>query len=246
MTFPIATLDVQKIGVTRFLCPDDESGYPIMNSEVGDRVIEALPEFAGRSCYQSFAKKNPNTHAIGDYLAHLLDQHHYSVLEHSSVSFYIQGVSRALTHELVRHRHFSYSQLSQRYVDSSDVRFVIPPALEGNEIGIAALRRTAVIALGSYNEIVDDLMGKGLKRKQAREAARAALPNMTETKIVVTGNFRAWIEFLVKRDNPAADAEIRRLAAEIGRQLSELAPHIFGSDARERWDDSAAQKPAAA
>src|SRR5690606_4189981 len=89
---------------------------------------DALAEFAGRACYQSFHKPNPKTAANHDYLRNILDQGHYSVLEHASATFYVTGVSRAFTHELVRHRHLSFSELSQRFVNVEDVELVEPPA----------------------------------------------------------------------------------------------------------------------
>ncbi|PBC39023.1 thymidylate synthase (FAD) [Rhodococcus sp. ACS1] len=201
-----------------------------------------LMEFAGRACYQSFGKTNPKTATNEGYLRNILVQKHESVLEHMSVSFYIEGVSRSLTHELVRHRHFSYSQLSQRYVDSADVAFVIPPAYEGDQEAIIDLGLLAGTAIGAYNRRVQRGMAQGKTRKQAREAARAVLPNETETKLVVTGNLRAWKEFLVKRDNPAADREIQRLAREIRDQLELAACNVFSEPAREAWDDSAKQE----
>ena len=90
---------------------------------------QALAEFAGRACYQSWAKPNPVTATNAGYLRHILEVGHLSVLEHGSVSFYLTGVSRSLTHELIRHRHFSYSQLSQRYVPERDAAMVEPDVI---------------------------------------------------------------------------------------------------------------------
>lgn len=188
---------------------------------------EELSEFAGRGCYESYHKPNPSTEKNRDYIRNIIDQGHESVLEHGSVSFYITGVSRALTHELVRHRHFSFSQLSQRFVNEDEAAMVIPPALESNGPGIATLGYTFNEALESYKEIVQTLQDQGLPRKQAREAARAVLPNCTETKLVISGNHRAWREFLKKRLDPAADAEIRRLAEMIRDHLKEVAPSMY-------------------
>lgn len=72
----------------------------------------ALVEFAGRACYQSWSKPNPRTATNESYLRHVIEVGHLSVLEHASATFYITGISRSCTHELIRHRHFSYSQLS--------------------------------------------------------------------------------------------------------------------------------------
>ncbi|WP_032380981.1 FAD-dependent thymidylate synthase [Rhodococcoides fascians] len=254
----VAVLDVQLIAHTVFIpptLPADDDGHreaifmPDWSnavSEDGPYDGQALAEFAGRACYQSFEKSNAKTRANADYLLNILKQKHGSVLEHASVSFYLQGVSRSLTHELVRHRHFSYSQLSQRYVDSSTAKMVMPPAYEGDETLTATAIDDFRDALLAYDTDVAALTAKGLGKKQIREAARHALPNHTETRLVVSGNYRAWVEFLIKRDNPAADAEIQRLAREIGAQLAVHAPNVFGPTARAAWDDSAAQEPARA
>ena len=191
---------------------------------------DILAEFAGRSCYQSFNRPNPKTAKNGDYLANILRQGHESVLEHSSATFYIEGVSRALTHELIRHRHLSYSQLSQRFVDESESEIVVPPALAkevSSESGMNMLDESWFEASSWYKSIVQTLTADGLPRKQAREAARAVLPNMTETKIVVTGNMRAWRDVIKRRYTLAADAEIRKVAGLILEQLREIAPNSF-------------------
>lgn len=194
--------------------------------------IDHLAEVGGRSCYTSWHKPNEKTRANKDYLANILRQGHESVLEHASATFYIQGVSRALTHELIRHRHLSYSQLSQRFVDESESEAVMPPAISSLEGPVRAVAGSAVAAANntaseSYAHLVDVLQYKGLPRKQAREAARAVLTNMTETKIVVTGNMRAFRDFVKKRHTLAADAEIRKVAGLILEQLREIAPSSF-------------------
>lgn len=190
---------------------------------------EALAEFAGRACYQSWAKPNPKTATNAGYLAHIIEVGHLSVLEHASATFYLTGVSRAFTHELVRHRHLSYSQLSQRFVDESDVGLVVPPAYRQRQTAPEVLRATHDLLCEVYERLAAE-HSSGLSRKQAREAARAVLPNMTETRIVVTGNFRAWREFVARRYDPAAhaDAEIAEVAGVILDRLNELAPAAFG------------------
>lgn len=201
-------------------------------------AAEMLTEFAGRSCYQSWSRPNPATRDTGDYLRRtLFEQHHFSIAEHASATFYITGVSRAFTHELCRHRHLSFSQLSQRFVDESDGNIVLPPAIRkaykrAEEQGVDlpmmdALLDSDVASAHAYESIVWALDVAGLPRKQAREAARAVLPNMMETRIVVSGNMRAWHEFLSKRLDPAADAEIQQVAGMIRDELHEVAPNIF-------------------
>lgn len=187
-----------------------------------------LAEFAGRACYQSFERPNPKTAANRDYLSHILEVQHYSVLSHASVTFYIEGVSRSLTHELVRHRFLAFSQLSQRYVDGGSAAYVEPPAVAAaGDTARKLIANAFNRALVDYESLVALLAEKGLTRKQAREAGRAVLPNATETRLVVSGNLRAWRDFLTQRLSPTADAEIRRLAVELLRQLREYAPATF-------------------
>lgn len=191
--------------------------------------VDTLVEFAGRACYQSWQRPNPKTATNEGYIANILAQGHFSVLEHASATFYVQGVSRALTHELIRHRHLSYSQLSQRFVNEDRADdLVLPPAAENDPVAEKIHREFHDIAHTYYDVLADHYLNtRGLPRKQAREAARAVLPNQQETKIVVTGNMRAWRDVIAKRNDPAADAEIRRFAAEVLRQLKQIAPNTF-------------------
>src|SRR5262245_21652357 len=184
---------VQLIAKTEFVAPPD---VPWSTDAEGG---PALVEFAGRACYQSWSKPNPRTATNAAYLRHIIDVGHFSVLEHASVSFYITGLSRSCTHELVRHRHFSYSQLSQRFVPERESDVVLPPGLEGDPELQSMFLGAADSSRAAYNELLSKLEAKFadvpnavLRRKQARQAARAVLPNATETRIVVTGNYRAW------------------------------------------------------
>ena len=194
---------------------------------------EKLAEFAGRLCYMS--QRNPAQRATRDYLENIKKQGHGSVLEHASYSLLLEGVSRSLTHELVRHRAgFAYSQLSQRYVDESQAAFVVPPAVIGEDALEDAWRGQMEEALATYVALVEQLMeryawiaDKIHRRKMAREAARGVLPNSTETKIVVTGNARAWRTMLELRASEAAELEIRRMAVAVLRVLQQEAPGFF-------------------
>jgi thymidylate synthase (FAD) len=195
---------------------------------------QALAEFAGRACYQSWSKPNPATASNAGYLRHILEVGHLSVLEHGSVSFYLTGVSRSLTHELIRHRHFSYSQLSQRYFPERDAAFVEPdviaedPELHEKFLAAAeASQRAYTEILAELQERFADAPSKTLQRKQARQAARAILPNAIETRIVVTGNYRAWRHFIAMRATEHADVEIRQVAVECLRQLHKVAENVF-------------------
>src|SRR6266566_5248445 len=180
---------------------------------------EALAEFAGRACYQSWTKPNPRTATNAGYLRHILEVGHLSVLEHGSVTFYLTGVSRSLTHELIRHRHFSYSQLSQRHVPERDAAMVEPDVIAADPDLHARFLAAAEASVAAYNDLLTGLEARfadepnpTLRRKQARQAARAVLPNATETRIVVTGNYRAWRHFIAMRASEHADIEIRALA----------------------------------
>lgn len=224
----IAPLRVQLVARTEFLPPPD---VPWETDADGG---QALVEFAGRACYQSWSKPNPRTATNAAYLAHIIDVGHFAVLEHASATFYITGLSRACAHELVRHRHLSYSQLSQRYVPEDSASVVLPPGLEDDphlrEIVLAAADASRVAYLELLTGLeskLDDPAGASLRRKQARQAARAVLPNNTETRIVVTGNYRAWRHFIAVRASEHADVEIRRLAIACLRELVSVAPAVF-------------------
>ncbi len=194
---------------------------------------ERLAEFAGRLCYMS--QHNPAQRTTADYLENIKRQRHGSVLEHASYSILIEGVSRSLTHELVRHRAgTAMSQLSQRYVDESDASFVVPPAIIGDAELETAWRTQIEGAQQAYVALVERLMeryrwvdDKVHRRKMAREAARGVLPNSTETKIVFTANARAWRAILEMRGSEAAELEIRRLAVALVRLLQDAAPAFF-------------------
>jgi thymidylate synthase (FAD) len=195
---------------------------------------EALAEFAGRACYQSWKKPNPATATNAGYLRHILEVGHLSVLEHGSVTFYVTGISRSLTHELIRHRHFSYSQLSQRYVPEKRAAMVEPDVIASDPVLHEKFLAAAEASVAAYTDLLAGLErhyadepNATLRRKQARQAARAVLPNATETRIVVTGNYRAWRHFIAMRATEHADVEIRSLAVECLRQLQKAAPNVF-------------------
>ncbi|GAA5181744.1 FAD-dependent thymidylate synthase [Rugosimonospora acidiphila] len=229
---------VKLIAWTHFQPPED---VPWSTDAEGG---QALAEFAGRACYQSWSKPNPATATNAGYLAHLLEVGHLSVLEHGTVTFYFTGVSRSFTHELIRHRHFSYSQLSQRYVPERDAAMVEPEAIaEDPELHKTFMEATQT-AVRAYTELLEglekrfaDVPNATLRRKQARQAARAILPNATETRIVVTGNYRAWRHFIAMRASEHADVEIRELAVECLRQLQEVAPNVFADFTISALDD---------
>ncbi|AGT11925.1 thymidylate synthase [Mycobacterium phage LittleCherry] len=201
-------------------------------AENWERDADELAEFAGRNCYRSFDRPNPATRENKDYLAHILEVGHESVLEHASATFYIEA-SRSVLTELERHRHLSFSVVSQRYVDPTQLGIEYPPALkyvEGHRDYydvIGAFEKVAQVSQEAYQELYEAFTGAGRPRKQAREAARAVLPNMTNSPMVVTGNHRAWRNVIKQRWHTAADAEIRELAGELLKQLRQVAPNTY-------------------
>lgn len=235
---PILEID----GIVRFL-NDHNYSWPEFTEKLesmmslGDDDGEWLVEFAGRMCYQSFSKQGETIKGRSheDHIRHLIEVGHGAVLEHATFNFAIWNVSRSLTHELVRHRLASYSQLSQRYVDSSNVAFIVPPAIqelaktdpETYKAWTTHCERSREL----YEELTEKLanMYEGVedkleKRKKARQAARSVLPNATETKIVCSMNARAVRHLIELRANPAADLEIRLLATKIYNILQKKAP----------------------
>jgi thymidylate synthase (FAD) len=198
-------------------------------------AAEILNEVAGRTCYMSFGKGRKSNQ---EYLENILISKHGSVLEHAIWNLLITGVSRALTHELVRHRAgFGYSQLSQRYVDESEARYVVPPLYQDIPELREKWQRAIESLRAAYLELAEMTvqyvqekhpeMAPRDRRKWARQAARSILPNACETKIFVTGNSRAWRHFLELRGSPHADTEIRILAVEICRVLKRESPNLF-------------------
>ncbi|GAB2756555.1 FAD-dependent thymidylate synthase [Salinifilum aidingensis] len=220
---------VQLIGKTEFFPPEDVDWST--DADGG----QALAEFAGRACYQSWHKPNPATATNAGYLQHILEVGHLSVLEHGTATFYLTGMSRSLTHELIRHRHFSFSQLSQRYVPERDAAMVEPDVIAEDPELHAKFEAATQASVDAYTDLLRALNEKfadepkaTLRRKQARQAARSVLPNATETRIVVSGNYRAWRHFVAMRATEHADVEIRALAVECLRQLQKVAGNVFG------------------
>ncbi len=195
---------------------------------------EKLIEVAGRVCYMSFSKPRPGGNQA--YIGHILEVGHGSVLEHSVYNLIITGVSRSFTHELIRHRAgFGYSQLSQRFVDEAECGFVEPDTIADDPVLHQVWLDTVQHAQRAYRTLADGLAAKfahlddrTLRRKKAREAARSVLPNATETKIFVTANARALRHFIEMRADPAADAEIRKVAVALLKLLQTESPNLFG------------------
>lgn len=207
-------------------------------------AAEVVTETAGRVCYMSYAKPRPGGNAA--YLTHIKEVGHGSVLEHAVWSFLVTGVSRSLTHELVRHRAgWAYSQLSQRYVDESVAEYVEPDIIASDPELHAVWEESIRHSHAAYVRLADMLTGRlqqraaveyGFttqggyteRRKAARQAARSVLPNATETKITVTANARALRHFLEQRGSVHAEPEIRNLANVMLDVLQADSPNLFG------------------
>jgi thymidylate synthase (FAD) len=198
---------------------------------------ELLAEAAGRVCYMSFGQRQHRKSA-DDYFANIIDSGHESVLEHAAWTFLISGVSRAFTHQLVRHRAgFSFSQLSQQYCDSEGTLFVAPIEVQRNA---KLLEEWAEAMLGvreKYRHLKEKLATthflnkQGLSEREAlralRTASRSILPNCTETKIVVSANARAIRHFLKVRGNIPGDLEMSVLSAQLLELMKTEAPRLF-------------------
>lgn len=192
------------------------------------RPADELAEIAGRLCYKSWSRPNPATSTNAGYLHNILEQGHFSVLEHASATFWISGVSRSLTHELVRHRHLSFSQVSQRYVDETEGDTAQHPAIMNGFIEeMCAISEHTSASRALYERLVASMVAASVDRKTARGAARGVLPNAIATEIIVTGNHRSWREMLAKRLSPGADAEIKQLAVLLLSSLREIAPNSY-------------------
>src|SRR5579859_2902675 len=234
------TLDSDE--VRRFL-EDHETSWQT-DSERGSELIV---ELAGRVCYMSLGSKQfRKTNA--DYVGNLIGQGHGSVLEHAVWDLLITGVSRSLTHELVRHRAgVGISQLSQRYVDESTADFIEPPVIAEDAELHAIWLRSVEQAHAAYQELVAGLARRVQERhadlprtqrlKMAREAARSVLPNATETKLLFSANARALRWIMTLRGSDGAEPEIRRLAVELARLMRREAPNLFGDIEIERLPD---------
>lgn len=208
---------------------------------------EKMVAAAAKLCYSktgaSGLMNNLSDTQVDNFLEMLTEIGHDSPLEHMSFSFAIEGVSRVLTHQLVRHRMASYSQQSQRYVRLDQFEFVVPPAIQANEQALKLFKEAMSSDQKVYNELVDLLQAEHLNRmlsegveekkakqqseKMAIEDARYVFPNACETKIVVTMNGRSLINFFEHRCCERAQWEIRNLADLMLAEVRKAAPTVF-------------------
>ncbi|NLL70889.1 MAG: FAD-dependent thymidylate synthase [Epulopiscium sp.] len=161
------------------------------------------------------------------FIERLMSYGHESPFEHISFTFGIEGVSRSLTHQLVRHRIASYSQKSQRYVKEGQFSYVIPPTINENAVARERYIKIMEEQQKAYDDLVEILYAQHKDEKKALEDARYALPNACETKIIVTMNARSLFNFFNHRCCNRAQWEIRACAKEMLKLVQGVAPHIF-------------------
>lgn len=200
-----------------------------------------LCKAAGQLCYMSFGRKRSYNADAGRYFDNLKSSGHGSVFEHANFSFLLYGISRSVTHELVRHRAgVAISQQSQRYVSGRMVRFVERPEYAIDEQLHAQFLQRIERAAAEYAAITErilEMQQEGTQllsaeertdlRKKVQQTARSVLPNETEAPIVVTGNARAWRHIISMRASAHAETEIRELAMRIFLCLYQTDPILF-------------------
>ena len=201
---------------------------------------EAVIASAARLCYSSatiddLMKKSEDGESTRKYIDMLMSLGHESPIEHVSFTFGIEGISRACSHQLVRHRIASYSQKSQRYVNETQFEYVTPEAIASDPVSKDIYDETMQLLQGRYDFIragliqkyVKDGMDEKAAEKKANEDARMVLPNACCTSIIVTMNIRSLFNFFKHRCCNRAQWEIRAVANEMLRQCMSVAPNIF-------------------
>ncbi len=186
---------------------------------------ERLCSSAARSCYSSKGAEELmerwNEEKMEGWLGTPLSGGHHSVLEHASYTFSIEGVSRAMTHQLVRHRIASYSQQSQRYVSMDHSHYILPPSVAEDKEAAEKFKKMMDSVWECYEYLVS--------RNVPAEDARYVLPNSCSTNITVTMNARELLHFLELRTCRRAQWEIREVAEEMLKLVREVSPFIFNN-----------------
>ncbi|MCL1985935.1 MAG: FAD-dependent thymidylate synthase [Betaproteobacteria bacterium] len=191
---------------------------------------------AFRQCYHAgyagdmwprLLSEEPSREIQAEFVAQILESGHTSPIEHVSFTFALSGVSRALTHQLVRHRLASYSQQSQRYVDASHFDYIMPPAIAKNTEAKKRFMRFMDDVGDAYRDIRRLLEAEGRLGAKANEDARFVLPQATQTRIVVTMNCRSLLNFFEQRCCTRAQWEIRAVANAMLEKCREALPEIF-------------------
>jgi thymidylate synthase (FAD) len=184
---------------------------------------ERAVAMSARLCYSATGaedlEQNMSEAQVDKLVGKLSEMGHLSTFEHASFTFAIEGVSRVLTHQLVRHRIASYSQQSQRYVAEHGFEYIIPPTVDAKPEAKAKFEAL----MSQVQQVYDELVELGVHQ----EDARYVLANATETKIVVTMNARSLLHFFEKRCCQRAQWEIRKLANAMLAEVQAVAPRLF-------------------
>lgn len=208
---------------------------------------EKLITSAAKLCYSPVGidkiEENIGEEDIESFLKMLVDLGHESPIEHVNFTFGVEGISRTLSHQIVRHRLASYSQQSQRYVKLDQFQYIIPPEIEKNKEAKSLFIKAMEEDQKYYDKLVDLLFEKhyskylnqGYKENQARtraekesiEDARYVFPNACETKMVFTMNARSLLNFFSLRCCDRAQWEIRELAIKMLKRVKEVYPVLF-------------------
>jgi len=227
---PDAEKVIETAGRTAYQSLDRRIDGPIAEAEKGKEIrifsVETCPEIAGVQPGQSFSLpdgmwtvRRTWKNSSEKFVQNLVQKGHFSVLEHASATFRISGVSRAFTHQMVRHRMASFTQQSQRYVSEETFRSVEPPAIqenpEGHELFVDFMERA--------RDVYYRLQEAGIRK----EDARFVLPNAVESEIVISANLREWRHIIEVRGEAKAQWEIRTAVGTIFRVLKSRIPSAF-------------------
>jgi thymidylate synthase (FAD) len=178
---------------------------------------------AAKVCYSPHGieeiQKKINKEKSGLFLDKIIRRGHLSVIEHACFSFMVEGISRACSHQLVRHRIASYSQKSQRYVDEKQFVYITPPSIAAH----SDIAKTYHHHMEHIMKFYSELVSRGIPK----EDARFVLPNAAETKIFVSMNGRELLHFFEKRLCQRAQWEIRGVAEKMLELVKEIAPYMF-------------------
>ncbi len=223
---------------------------------------EQVVAMAAKLCYSAsdieHIRDGLDEEKTSSFIKMLASLGHGSPVEHATFTFGIEGISRACSHQLVRHRIASYSQQSQRYVDGTKFEFVTPPEIEKNEKAYEAYKRVIDMQSDAYRDIRDALVAGYIKDavgdkyegtdaeiiekfkaenktlcasfiKKANEDARFVLPNACTTKIICTFNTRSLENFFAHRCCNRAQWEIREVAEQMLLECLKVAPNLFAN-----------------
>lgn len=211
-------MNVRLIAITNYLGGEKSPETETLGSLQSAAPTEKLIEYAGRMCYRSQGGGTPQ--ATARFIQKRVQEGHESIIEHSSASFEVSGISRACSHQLVRHRLASFSQESQRYVDMSDPEWVIPPDVAANPEALSIWEDS----LSQIQEAYRQLRALGIQK----EDARFLLPNAAATRLIMTANFRELLHLFRIRISPHAQWEICQVAIHMLEAVYEQAPNVFG------------------